>query len=93
MAKAAHSCAKVSEKDVWALDVHGNKVVLGAIVELKEWPTDRYRGLFYVVGFEQISGKPTRVWLANTRWENGVIRAGGARLMLRCNVPVREKGE
>lgn len=85
-------CKVVKDSDVWVEDRFGSRMVLGAIVEIVEHQSDRYRGLFYVVGFET-GGMIDKILLAETPTGKWDIKVSKSRVVLRCNDPIRRRVE
>lgn len=92
MAKKAHACGEVTDKDVVVADKDGEACKIGSIVEIVPWGNDRYEGLYYIVAFEA-GERGMRVLLAKTRWAKWDFKVNPARLSLRCFCPTRPKGE
>lgn len=88
-----HQCGTRGEKDVVGYDANGEEVAIGSIVEILEWPNDRYKGLMYVVGFDAAPGRGLRILVAATRWGKWDYVVSPARVRLRCFRPLRDKGE
>ncbi len=80
-------------RDVTVPDCDGEPMKCGSIVEIAEWSSDSYRGLWYVFAFEAGGGRKIRVLLTQTRtqrkWD---LKVDPARLMLRCFEPRKVKG-
>jgi len=93
MGRRAHECGEVTDRDVWAEDRNGNPVKIGSIVEIVEWSSDRYKGLFYVVAFEVCPDRGVRFLLSGDRWGKWDFKVNAARVSLRCLNPTRGKGE
>ena len=73
-----------SVRDVIVNDRDGVPVRVGSIVEIAEMSSDRYRGLFYVVGFEASADRGVRFLLAVGRHDKWDFKVHPGRVTMRA---------
>lgn len=72
------------EGEITFPDFEERPVRIGSIVEIMERGCDRYRGLYYVVGFEAGANRSMRFLLARCRWDKWDFKASAKRIILKA---------
>lgn len=85
--------ATTSSLAVTVNDINGKPCKIGSIVEIVQWSTDSYRGLWFIQALEAGGGRRLMVVLSQTRNGKWDLKVNPARIILRSYEPERVKGD